>query len=120
MVTEKHAAFDRTQVKLMSNVLSNSQSRTIAIDVLKDTVVKCHDNSITTLTESDYEQLIVLLGELTDVVRADENHFFAPLMEFILVLIEKYDHAHNPELAARIQNDRAKHASNTKNDLVAG
>ena len=25
-----------------------------------------------------------------------------------------------PELAARIQNDRAKHASNTKNDLVAG
>lgn len=36
----------------------------------------------------------------------------------ILVLIEGYDHAHNPELAARIQSARAEHASNTENELV--
>lgn len=81
MSTEKHVASDRTQVKLMSNILSNSQSRTIAIDVLKDAVGKCQDNTIAALTENDYEQLIVLLGELTDVVRADENHLLAPLYE---------------------------------------
>ena len=118
MVTEKHAASDRTQVKLMSNVLSNSQSRTTAIDVLNDAIGKCQDNTTVALTESDYEELVILLGELTDVVRNNENHIFAPLMEFVVVLIEKYDHAHNSELAARIQHDRVKHASNTENDLV--
>ena len=119
MSTEKRAAPNVAQVKFERDVPSDSQSFT-ALNILKNAISKCQDNTIVALTENDYEQLIVLLGELTDVVRDDENHFFAPLMEFILVLIEKYDHAHNPELAAHIQNERAKHASNTENELVAG
>ena len=88
--------------------------------MLNEVIGKYQDNTIAALTENDYEQLVVLLGELTNVVHEDENHLLAPLMEFVIVLIEKYDHAHNPELAERIRNDRAKHASTRKNDLVAG
>ncbi len=99
---------------------NNSELFATALKVLIHTISTHKDDDFVPLTEEDYDSLVVLLGELTDVVRGDENHLFAPLMEFILVLIEKYDHAHNPELAARIQTDRAKHASNTENDLVAG
>ena len=119
MSTEKRAAPNVAQVKFERDVPSDSQSFT-ALNILKNAISKCQDNTIVALTENDYEQLIVLLGELTDVVREDENHFFAPLMEFVVVLIEKYDHAHNPELASRIQKDRVQNASNTENDLVAG
>ena len=118
MSTEKRAVPNAAQAKFKHNIPSGSQSFA-ALNILNNAIDKCQDNTIAALTENDYEQLIVLLGELTDVVRADENHLLAPLMEFILVLIEKYDHAHNPELAARIQKDRAKNASNTENDLVA-
>ena len=99
---------------------NNSELFATALKVLIHTVSTHKDDDFSPLTEDDYDSLVVLLGELTDVVRDNENHLFAPLMEFILVLIEKYDHAHNPELAARIQRDRTKNASNTENDLVAG
>ena len=120
MLTEKHPIPQGSQVGFRDDTPCDSQSFAASLNILNDVIGKCQDNTIGALTENDYDQLVVLLGELTDVVRDDENHLFAPLMEFILVLIEKYDHAHNPELAARIQRDRAKNASNTENDLVAG
>ena len=120
MLTEKHPIPQGSQVGFRDGIPNNSQSLATALKVLIHTVSTHKDDDFIPLTEEDYDSLVVLLGELTDVVRDDENHFFAPLMEFILVLIEKYDHAHIPELAARIQMDRAKHASNTENDLVAG
>lgn len=120
MLTEKHPIPQGSQVGFRDGIPNNSQSLATALKVLIHTVSTYKDDDFIRLTEDDYDSLVVLLGELTDVVRDDENHFFAPLMEFILVLIEKYDHAHNPELAARIQKDRVQNASNTENDLVAG
>ena len=99
MLTEKHAASDVAQVKFMHDVSSDPRSLATALDILNDAVIKCQNNSITALTENDYEQLIVLLGGLTDIVRDDENHFLIPLMEFVVMLIENYEHEHIPELA---------------------
>ena len=48
--------------------------------------------------ESEYEQLVVLLDDLIDVVGEDENHPLASIMEVIGVLIEKYEDEHIPEL----------------------
>ena len=48
--------------------------------------------------ESEYEQLVVLLDHLIDVVGEDENHPLASLMKVIGVLIEKYEDEHVPEL----------------------
>ena len=120
MSTEKHSIPQESQVGFRDGIPNNSQSLATALKVLIHTVSTHKHDDLIHLTEDDYDSLVVLLHELTDVVRDDENHFFATLMEFILVLIEKYDHIHNPELASRIRNDRAKHASNTENDLVAG
>ncbi len=120
MLTEKHPIPQGSQVGFRDGIPNNSELFATALKVLIHTVSTHKDDDFSPLTEEDYDSLVVLLGELTDVVRDDENHLFAPLMEFILVLIEKYDHAHNPELSARIQRDRAKNASNTENDLVAG
>ncbi len=99
MLTEKRAARDAAQVKFMPNVPNDSQSRVTTLDVLNDAVIKCRGNSITALAENDYEQLIVLLGELMDIVRDDENHLLTPLMEFVFGLIENYERKHIPELA---------------------
>lgn len=120
MLTEKHPIPQESQVGFRDGIPNNSQSHGTALKVLIHTISTHKDDDFIPLTEDDYDSLVVLLGELTDVVREDENHFFASLMEFVVVLIEKYDHAHNPELAARIQKDRAQNASNTENDLVAG
>jgi HTH-type transcriptional regulator/antitoxin HigA len=120
MLTEKHPIPQGSQVGFRDGIPNNSQSLPTALKVLIHTVSTHKHDDFIPLTEDDYDSLVVLLHELTDVVRDDENHFFASLMEFVIVLIEKYDHAHNPELAERIRNDRAKHASNRKNDLVAG
>lgn len=75
-----------------------------ALNILNDVVGKCQDNTIGALTEGDYDQLVVLLGELTDIVRDNENHLFAPLMEFVVILIEKYERKHVPELAELVGN----------------
>lgn len=90
------------------------KSPAAALEVLIHAVGAYKDDSIPTVTEDDYEHLVDLLSELTDVVREDENHIFAPLMEFAILLIEKYDHAQMPELAACIENCRAQQVPNAK------
>ena len=98
MSTEKHATPNVAQVKFEHNISSRSRSFA-ALNILNDAIGKCQDNTIIALTENDYEQLIVLLGELTDVVRDDESHLLAPLMQFVFGLIENYERKHIPELA---------------------
>ena len=98
MSTEKHAAPNVAQVKFGHNIPSRSQSFA-ALNILNDAIGKCQDNNIVALTENDYEQLVILLGELMDVVRDDENHLLAPLMQFVFGLIENYERKHVPELA---------------------
>ena len=98
MLTEERAAPNVAQVKFEHNIPSGSQSFA-ALDILNDAIDKCQDNTIAALTENDYEQLVVLLGELTEVVRDDEDHLLTPLMLFVFGLIENYEHKHIPELA---------------------
>lgn len=119
MLTEEHRIPDGSRVKLKRNPHSNSQSPAVALEVLIQTV-NAYTDDITALTEDDYNHLVVLLGELTDVVRDDENHIFAPLMEFALLLIERYDHAQMPEVAERIENCRAQQVPNGKKDFAVG
>ena len=120
MVTEEHRISDVSRVELKRDRHSDPQSLAAALEVLIHAVGTYKDDSIPIVTEADYEHLVVLLGELSDVVREDENHIFAPLMEFAILLIEKYDHAQMPELAAHIENCRAQQVSNTEKELVAG
>ena len=119
MLTEEHRISDGSRVKLKRDPHSNSQSPAAALEVLIQ-AVDAYTDDITALTEEDYDHLVVVLGELTDVVRDDENHIFAPLMEFALLLIERYDHAQMPELAARIEKCRAQPASSAEKELIAG
>ena len=97
MSTEKRAAPNVAQVKFEHNIPSGSRS--FALDILNEAIGKCQDNTIVALTENDYEQLVVLLGELTEVVRDDEDHLLTPLMLFVFGLIENYERKHIPELA---------------------
>ena len=119
MLTQKHPLPQVSQAGFSNDIPNDSESLVKALQVLTHAVSTHKNDDFIRLTEDDYDSLVVLLDELMDVVLDDENHFFAPLMEFILVLIEGYDHAHNPELAARIQSTRAEHTSNTENELVA-
>ena len=119
MLTEQHRISDGSRVKLKRDPHSNSQSPAAALEVLIQ-AVDAYADDITALTEADYDHLVVVLGELTDVVRDDENHIFAPLMEFALLLIERYDHAQMPELAERIENCRVQHVPNVKKEFATG
>lgn len=47
--------------------------------------------------DREYKQLVELLDELTDIVRDDENHPLANLMDVVGVLIESYEDEHAPE-----------------------
>lgn len=47
--------------------------------------------------ESEYQQLVALLDEITDIVRDDETHPLAKMMDVLGVLIEDYEDAHVPE-----------------------
>jgi len=49
--------------------------------------------------EAEYNQAVAFLDELTDIVKEDENHPLASLMELVGTLIEKYEDEHVPELA---------------------
>lgn len=120
MLNEKHCTPNVSRVELKHDKRGKSQSPAAALEVLIHAVDAYKDDNITTLTEDDYDHLVVLLGELTDVVRDDEHHIFAPLMEFAIMLIERYDHAQMPELAARIEKCRAQPASSAEKELIAG
>jgi HTH-type transcriptional regulator/antitoxin HigA len=50
--------------------------------------------------EGEYHQLVELLDELTDLVRDDESHPLANLMDVVGVLIETYENEHVPEPAS--------------------
>ena len=118
-LNEKHCTHRVSQVELKQDKHSNSQSPAAALEVLIQ-AVDAYADDITALTADDYDHLVVVLGELTDVVRDDENHIFAPLMEFALLLIERYDHAQMPELAERIENCRVQHVPNVKKEFATG
>lgn len=47
--------------------------------------------------EAEYDRLVELLDELTDVVRDDETHPLAKMMDVIGVLVEDYEDEHIPE-----------------------
>jgi HTH-type transcriptional regulator / antitoxin HigA len=50
-------------------------------------------------TETDYDQLVVLLDELIDEIGEDESHPLASFMDVVGVLVENYETVHYPELA---------------------
>jgi HTH-type transcriptional regulator/antitoxin HigA len=50
--------------------------------------------------EEEYEHLVQLLDEITDIVRDDENHPLANLMDVLGVLIENYEAENVPVLEA--------------------
>ena len=50
--------------------------------------------------EDEYEQLVDLLDELTDIVRDDETHPLANLMDVVGVLIAAYENETIPEPAS--------------------
>ena len=49
-------------------------------------------------TEEDYNRLVIILDQLIDEVREDEDHPLDSLMEVIGVLIENYENDNVPEL----------------------
>ena len=49
--------------------------------------------------ESEYNQAVAFLDELIDIVREDEKHPLASLMELVGTLIEKYESENVPEYA---------------------
>lgn len=48
-------------------------------------------------SEAEYDQLVELLDELADIVRDDESHPLANVMDVLGVLIETYEDEHVPE-----------------------
>jgi HTH-type transcriptional regulator/antitoxin HigA len=51
------------------------------------------------MNESAYNQAVAFLDELTDIVKEDDDHPLASLMELVGTLVEKYEDGHVPELA---------------------
>ena len=94
MVTERHKSPDLPRIELGHKTRNRSQSVSTALDILIGVADKHKNNSDTILTEKDYQLLVPRLGDLADVVRDDENHLFAPLLEFVVVLIENYEKFH--------------------------
>ena len=47
--------------------------------------------------EMEFEQLVALLDEVTDIVRDEENHPLVNVMDVLGVLIENYEEQHIPE-----------------------
>lgn len=48
-------------------------------------------------SEAEYNRLVELLDEITDIVRDDETHPLAKMMDVIGVLVEDYEDEHVPE-----------------------
>lgn len=71
----------------------NVQETVIAWSPLAETLFVPH-------TEEEYNCLVAMLDELIDEVGEDETHPLASLMEVLGILIEHYEEACVPELAA--------------------
>ena len=73
-----------------SDAKADRPSQLLAATV--DTLVGVPENQfLDALTEDDYQRFVASLDKLIDVVGEDETHPFAPLMNFIGNLIEKYE-----------------------------
>ena len=72
-----------------------------ALEDLVGTIQRSEDNQFTELEEDHYERLVVILNKLVDIVREDEDHILASLMEFIGNLIKRYEDEHIPEPVSR-------------------
>lgn len=46
--------------------------------------------------DAEYEKVIAALDELIDIVKDDENHPLASLMEILSLIIEEYENEHYP------------------------
>ncbi len=68
---------------LQPNVISNLEQMAEFIFVPSD--------------ELEFEQLLALLDEVTDIVRDDENHALVNTMDVLGVLVENYEKQHVPE-----------------------
>ena len=68
------------------------------LETLADIVGRNANNDFAVLTEADYEQLDAVLKELIYIVGDDEKQPLAPLMDFIGVLVSRYEDKHFPKL----------------------
>ncbi|MCY4402356.1 MAG: hypothetical protein OXD54_07265 [Candidatus Poribacteria bacterium] len=75
-----------------------SPSLVNAVKKLVDVVVKSETHLHTLVSDNDYQGLVVILDDLIDLVKENEGHILAPLMEFIGRVIEIYEDEHLPEL----------------------
>ena len=50
-------------------------------------------------TETDYDELVVLLDQLIDEIGEDESHPLASFMDVVGVLIENYETIHVPDFS---------------------
>ena len=64
------------------------------LETLTDIVSRNANNGFAALTEADYEQYDAVLKELIYIVGDNEKHPLAPLMDFIGILIAKYEDEH--------------------------
>ncbi len=80
-------------------LVPNDLSLVTALENLIDVVGTSEARLFASLTENHYERLVVILNGLIDVVRENEDHLLASLMDFIGTLIEHYEDEHVPELS---------------------
>ena len=80
------------------NVDFDSTPLVTAVKNLIEVTGKSETNLFASLTESDYQGLVIVLDDLIDAVKQNESHILASLMEFIGTLIENYEDKHVPEL----------------------
>ncbi len=62
-----------------------------AVKNLIEAVGESEHRLFVSLTEIDYKGLVRILDDLIDVVRDDENHILATVIELVGILIEYYE-----------------------------
>ena len=80
------------------NSVPASQPLVAAVENLIEVVGVNETKIFSQLTEQDYQELVRILDDLIDVIGEDENHILAAIMDFISILIEKYENENVPEL----------------------
>ena len=68
------------------------------LETLTDIASRNANNNFVALTEADYKQLDAVLKELIYIVGDNEKHPLSPLMDFIGILVSKYENEHFPKL----------------------